>query len=356
MQWLNPQSEPFKIYGFPFYEKDKVYRRMPLSPAYPLPEAVDALANETAGGQIRFRAKMKKLVLEVNSMSKPGYFDHVSSPHTAEVMKHSFDLYLSKDGKDFVFYDVSKNMTQNNHYYTRELVDLEETEEFDVLLNFPAYGGVDKVLIGLDDEAEISAPRHNFVDNKKLILYGSSIQQGASAGRPGMTMSSLLSRWINREVYNLGFNSSGKAEAEVAHVIAGIAHPAALVISVEGNCPSSEWLDEKLRQFVAIYREKHPHVPIIILPFIISGKDYLTPSLLERRRRDRAIQKRIVADRRASGDKHLYVFTPDEETTKTKSGHSVWHEMTVDGLHYNDFGFYEITAGLYKFLKEKAGL
>ena len=28
------------------------------------------------------------------------------------------------------------------------------------------------------------------------------------------------------------------------------------------------------------------------------------------------------------------------------------HEITVDGLHYNELGFYWITEGLYKFLKE----
>lgn len=356
MQWFNPQSEPFRLYGFPFYDRERVYRRMPLSQKLNLPDAVYGLADETAGGQIRFHAKFKELTLQVSRMAKPGFYDHVKSPHLSEVTKGAFDLYLSKDGKDFIFYDVSKNMTNDPKHYSRRLVSLEEAEEFDVLLNFPLYGGIDKVLIGLDDEAEVSAPWHKFKDDKKLVIYGSSIQQGACASRPGMGMSNLLSRWLNREVYNLGFSSSGKAEPEVAHVVAGIPDTAALIISVEGNCPDSQWLDEKVRAFLDIYRETNPTTPVILLPFIVSGMISLTPARYERRMRDRAIQQKIAADRRAAGDEHIWCLLQEDDVEREMDGHSMWHEITVDGLHYTDLGFYWTTKPVYKFLKEQLGL
>ena len=113
MNWYNPQSEPFRLSGFPFYDKERVYRRLPMSQALGIPDAVYGLADETAGGQIRFHAKFKELSLQVSRMAKPGFFDHVKSPHLAEVTRGAFDLYLSKDGKDFIFYDVSKNMTND---------------------------------------------------------------------------------------------------------------------------------------------------------------------------------------------------------------------------------------------------
>ena len=356
MQWFSPQSEPFRLYGFPFYDKERVYRRLPMSQALGIPDAVYGLADETAGGQIRFHAKFKELTLQVSRMAKPGFFDHVKSPHLAEVTRGAFDLYLSKDGKDFIFYDVSKNMTNDPKHYSRKLVSLEETEEFDVLLNFPLYGGIDKVLIGLDDEAEVSAPWHKFKDDQKLVIYGSSIQQGACASRPGMGMSKLLSRWLNREVYNLGFSSSGKAEPEVAQVVAGIPDTAALIISVEGNCPDSQWLDEKVRAFLEIYRQKNPTTPVILLPFIVSGLYALTPAKLQRRLRDRAIQQKIVADRRAARDENIYCLLQEDDVEREMDGHSMWHEITVDGLHYSDLGFYWTTKPVYRFLKEQLGL
>ncbi len=356
MKWYNPQNEPFKLYGFPFYQKDKVYRRMPLVPSCPLPEAVDALANETAGGQIRFHAKFKELAIQVSLAAKPGFYDQIKAPHTAETTKQSFDLYLSKDGKDFVFINVSKNMDDSKYFYESSLISLEEEQELDVLILFPCYGGVDKVLIGLDDQAEVSAPWHCFEDDKKVIVYGTSIQQGASASRPGMGQAALLSRWLNRETYNLGFNSNGKCEPEVAEVIAEIENPSVFIISTEGNCPTNEWLQEKLAAFIDVYRKKHPKVPIVVLPFSITGYDTFVPHLLERRIRAREIQRGIVEERQSKGDENIYLYILDEGVMREVNGHSVWHDITVDGLHYNELGFYQTTEGLYKFLKDTVNI
>lgn len=345
MQWFNPQSEPFKIYGFAFYEKEMVYRRLPLGMEEVLPEASYRLADETSGGQIRFRAKFKELRLQVSRNAKPGIFDHVNAPHTADTTKHSFDLYVSKDGRDYIFCDVSKNMSKNPNFYERKLLSLEEEVEYDILLNFPTYGGVDKVLIGLDDEAKVLPPRHKFEDNKKIAVYGGSIQQGSAAGRAGMCQANILSRWLNREVYDFGFNSSAKAEPEVAEVIASVPDVAALVISTEGNCPDSEWLETKLREFIRIYREKNKNTEIIVMPFLKSGRDTLIPKVYERRMKDREIQRKIVEDLKAAGDTHIHLFIQDDYIPE-----DAWHETTVDGLHLNEFGFYHTTKGLYELL------
>ena len=85
--------------------------------------------------------------LQVSLASKPGFYDHIKAPHTAETTKKSFDLYLSRDGKDFVFIDVSKNIDGTEYFYDRRMLYLEEEQELDVLIVFPSYGGVDKVLI-----------------------------------------------------------------------------------------------------------------------------------------------------------------------------------------------------------------
>lgn len=353
MKWYNPQTEPFRIYGFPFYKEDMVYRRMPLKGEGVLPEAVYRLADETAGGQIRFHAKLKTLSVQVSLASKPGFYSEVKAPHLAWTTRSSFDLYLSRDGKDYVFYGVAtKGVGPDEKFYMHKFLELDEEEEFDVLLNFPLYGGVDKVLIGVNEEAEITAPHYQFKDEKKLVIYGTSIQQGACAGRAGMCMSNLLSRWLDREVYNLGFNSSGKCEAEVAEVIAGIEDMAALLIATEGNSPDGEWLNDKLRSFIRIFREKQPDTPVIIMPLLVSGREALRSRLMAERMNFREIQTRIVEDFRAEGDSNIYLFIQDVNKEKV-AGHSVWHECTVDGLHYNDLGFYWITETLCSFLKKE---
>lgn len=355
MKWYNPECEPFKIYGFAFYNKEKLYRRLPVSPKYNISDAVYGLADETAGGQIRFRAKFKELSLAVSLKSKPGFYENIKGPHLAETLRESFDIYLSEDGEDYIFYGVSMNMA-GTRYYESKCIEFDEEKEYDVLLNFPAYGGVDKVLIGLDDEAEVCPLKHKFKDDRKIIVYGTSIQQGACAGRAGMIQSNLLSRWLNREVYNLGFNSNGKAESDMAKLISEIEDTAALLMSIEGNCPDSQWLDEKLREFIKVYRRKKSDTPIIIMPFIASGRTVLTPGLNKRSIKDKEIQQKIVEDFRKSGDENIYLLIQDDSLVKEMGGHSVWHEATVDGLHYNDLGFYWTTGAQCQFLKEKIGL
>lgn len=355
MKWYNPQNAPFLISGFPFYETDRLYRRMPLNPSHPIPEAVYGLANETAGGQIRFHGRLKTLALEVSLAAKPLYFVR-DYAHQALTGQSSFDLYVSRNGGDYIFSGVKSIFSKQDRFLPMELIHLDEAEEFDILLNFPLYNAVDKVMIGVDDEAEISVTRKPFVDDKKIAIYGSSIQQGGCAGRPGMSDANILSRWFNREVYNLGFNSSGKAEPEMAHVLSEIDGLAALVISVEGNCPDIQWLDEKLRGFIEIYRRRRPDTPIILMPFLVGGTDLLDPKKLADRLNRREVQRKIVEDFTAAGDKHLHLLLRDEYLPADFDGHSILHEGTVDGLHYNDLGFFWSTQVLYRFLKEHADL
>ena len=356
MKWLDPQCDPFRISGFPFYEKEQVYRRMPLDATGYVPNAVDGLANETSGGQIRFHGKLKELTIQVELAAKLGFFDHIPGPHLATTTRRSFDLYLSKDGGEYIFYDVAKGFFEGDKTYTRRLLRLQEEAEFDFLLNFPLYGGVDKIMIGVDDEAEISAPHYQFRTDKKIAIYGSSIQQGACASRPGMGLSNILSRWMDTEFYNFGFNSSGKAEPEVAEIISQVPDLSALVISIEGNCPDGVWLDEKLRKFLEIFRTRYPQLPVMILPFIVSGQEFLKPESFEKRMAYRQIQQKIVDDRKAAGDDNIYLLLQDDAMQQQFRDHSVWHECTVDSLHYTDLGFFWVAQQLYSFLRDTLGL
>jgi len=91
---------------------------------------------------------------------------------------------------------------------------------------------------------------------------------------------------------------------------------------------------------------------VILLPFIVSGLFALTPAKLQRRMTDRAIQQKIVADRRAAGDENIWCMLQEDDVERDMDGHSMWHEITVDGLHYSDLGFYWTTKPVYRFLKE----
>jgi len=87
-----------------------------------------------------------------------------------------------------------------------------------ITLNFPLYRGVKKIFVGLEQNARILAPLP-YIDNNRIVIYGTSITQGGCASRPGMAWTNILSRRINREFINLGFsggmfNTGSKKGAE----------------------------------------------------------------------------------------------------------------------------------------------
>ena len=317
MKWYNPQGKPFKLSGFPFFESDRVYRRLPLRPSRELPEAVYYLADETAGGQIRFHARFKKLTFRVSVASMPTYFvtqGMVNGSHTSLLNKRGFDVYLSRDGGEYEFLSSTTNFNDTHTYYESTPVVSDEEIDVDVLINFPLYGAIDKVLLGFDDDAVITPPKKEFVDGKRVVMYGMSIEQGASASRPGMCESNILSRWLNREVINLGFNSSAKCESEVAEVISEIEDVALLTISTDKNSPDEVWLDEKLREFIRIYRKKHPLTPIIVTPSIEGLYEKFIHKDRIKREKMLAAEEKVVSDLTLGGDKNLYILNESVAT------------------------------------------
>jgi len=93
--WFDPRTAPFRLVGFPWISDDKVYRRLPVKPEWPIRPAVNSLANSTAGGQIQFQSDSPKVLLRVK-LRQPSGMSHM--PATGQ---SGFDLYLAKAGEQF---------------------------------------------------------------------------------------------------------------------------------------------------------------------------------------------------------------------------------------------------------------
>ncbi len=345
IKWYSPTKVPFKIYGFPFFDEEGVYRRMRLNPPKPIPEMVNILANETSGGQIRFSARLKKLKIKVELAKLRTFY-----PHLTTTASCGFDCYV-KEKDEFCYYSTSMIDPANSRYVVT-MIDLNEEKQLDIILNFPLYCGVDKVLIGVDENALIYPPK-KFSTNKRLVLYGGSIIQGACASRPGMSSGNILSRWLDMEVIDLGFDASGKAEAEMAECISEIPNTELLLITdIEANCPDDIWLKEKLHEFIKIYRKCQPETPIIIKSLPPFAKECILEYALNSRLAKKAIQSDIVKFYNNSGDDNIYFLDGEKTYNEIFEGFSIGNEMTVDGSHMTDLGFINQSKGLYTFIKE----
>lgn len=332
IEWRSPKEPPFRLVGFPWIARDDVYRRMPLKPSHPLPEAVDALANCTAGGQIGFRTDSGRLAIAVH-LAGPSTMDHM--PATGQ---SGFDGYVGLPFRQR--YLATTRMAPSRRQYAHLLFDLPSGELRSVTLNFPLYQGVKKVLVGLDAGARLLPPPP-FEDERPIVIYGTSITQGGCASRPGMAWTNILSRRLNRPVVNLGFSGSGRGEPEVARVIAEIPDPAMFVLDYEANAGALKMLRKSFPVFLRILRRTHPRVPILVITKNRYAIENFSPEARRARLANRDFQRNVVRTLHAKGDRHLFFHDGS-----TVLGADDWEEFAVDGVHPTDFGFSRIAGAL----------
>jgi hypothetical protein len=329
--WLDPKKAPFRLGGFPWIGQDGVYRRMPLHPAEPLPQAVDWLADHTAGGHIRFRTNSRELHIRVKLKDRANMY------HMAPTGQCGFDCYIGGPGEEK--FAGTATLRPEEPEYTARLASFKERELRSYTLYFPLYQGVQEVLIGLEEDAELLEPLP-FAASRPIVLYGTSITQGGCASRPGMAYPNILSRGMKREMVNLGFSGSGKGEPEVARAIASLPDPACLVLDYEANCDGLERLQVTMPAFIRILREAHPEVPIVVITRIRPPKADWDAEFREAMLARRAYQLELVETLQQEGDRFISAIDGYELLGEQ------YAESTVDGTHPTDLGFFLIATAI----------
>lgn len=342
IRWMKPYEEPLRLSGFEYFKTDGVYRRLPLNKKELFEEVnpnLNILGENTAGGQIAFRSNSKKILVRAKNLT--GH-NMVNMPATGQC---GFDCYIGQRGERLKFYGITRFDIKEKEYECEIVNNLKGNEIRDVLINFPLYDGVTEVEIGIEEGAELLPPKP-FNGEGKIVFYGTSITQGGCATRPGMAYTNILSRWLNKEVINLGFSANGLGEYEMADVIAGIKEVSCIVLDYEANAATTGRLEASLTGFIDIIRKSHPLVPILVVSRIPYLADFYDEELLKKRNGYRNFQLKTVEERRMKGDENIHFL----------NGHDLmdeyFDEYTVDFIHPTDLGFWKMAEGFYKVIKD----
>ncbi len=333
--WYDPMEKPFELSGFEWIKEDSVYKRLPLNPDWEIRDAVDQLANHTAGGQLRFRTNSKRILVKVELRERSGMY------HMPATGQSGFDLYIL-DGESYRYLKTTR-FPHDTIRYQVELFNTDDPQTRAFTLNFPLYNGVNSVLIGLEQESLVEAPPP-FKHPGKIVIYGTSITQGGCVGRPGMAYTNILSRLLNVQFVNLGFSGNGRGEPALAHLINDIPGSRMIVLDYEAN--ASKTIVNTLGPFVDILREKHPDLPILIMSKIRYASEIIGSSAHEALMSNRDFQKNLVEDRKTAGDTNIYFL----------DGSSIlgddYDECTVDGVHPTDLGSFRIADALQPVIED----
>ena len=205
-----------------------------------------------------------------------------------------------------------------------------ERKMFDWIINFPLYCGVTQVLIGIKQGSILLPPKPHKVE-KPVLFYGSSITMGGCATRPGMTYQNILARKLDADYISLGFSGNALGEREIAQYAASL-DMSLFVLDYDHNAPNAEHLEKTHEPFFLAVREKHPDIPIIILP-------RPPAKVTEDDLRVKVIRK-TYENAIARGDKNVY-YIPSKELMSICGA-----DGTVDNCHPTDFGFYSMAERL----------
>lgn len=273
-----------------------------------------------AGISIRFRTNAATLRVRWDLAEKGRSWN--LNPAGAD----GLDLYAHTDkGWQYVNTALAKD-TANEFILLRN----SEPVYREYLLNLPLYNCVTRLSIGVNQWAEMIGPKEFLLPDKKpVVYYGSSIAQGASASRPGLAYTNLLSRRLDRPFINLGFSGEGTFDSSVGQAMAEI-DAALYAIDCTPNS-KKEIIYERAVQLVKLLKSRRKMTPVLLIEGFYYDdaafeKDSNSNIDAKRRELHRAYDTLV-----RSGIKGLYYKTGDGLTGDD-------HEGTVDGVHPDDIG------------------
>lgn len=288
---------------------------------YPdIPSVVKTRLTRSAGLAISFKTNSESIHVKWTTDSK------WTSAGLTPIAHRGLDLYIKKKGK-WQFAGVARPRNGNQKSVAK-IIDNLGGKEQECLLYLPIYSETSELSIGVESGASIKAGDDPF--KKRILVYGSSIVQGAGASRPGMAYTSRLSRATGLNFLNLGTAAVAKMEKTVAEMIAGIDADAYLLDCVPNSSPKE--IRERTFFLISQIRAKHPNAPIIVMQSVIRESGYFDKKLGEKVRLQNIAIKEEVQKLQDKGVNKLYFIAADNFLGKD-------HEGTVDGTHPNDLGF-----------------
>jgi len=344
MVWNNPQSSDFPVINGQGWTSELrgSYNRIPSCYRETLRKAVWNLSQQTAGLYIKFTTDSPTIQVRY------GVTGDIQKVHMPATGVSGIDLYGRDANDQLIWYAVGHNRSFNDtilYTYKNLSYFAKSPEGYEFTLYLPLYNGVKWMEIGTEQNSHFRfLPAST---EKPIVIYGTSIVQGACCTRPGMAWTNIIQRDMNTRVVNLGFAGNGQMEPEAFSMLGDI-DASVYVIDCMANM-DHERIDSIYRRTVNgihILRSK-TDAPIILTEH--AGYANIASSEYQIRRSkacnvelDRAYRTLLE-----EGVRNLYLI-PNSENAYTID------EM-VEGVHPNDIGMMHQATVTGKYIRIAEG-
>jgi len=330
-EWHNIHN--LEIEGKGWQDTAKYFDRLPARAESSVPEPVWNLSRSATGMAVLFETDASEIHARWELES-----EMIHEPNFPAAAFSGLDLY-AWTGKVWRWVGAGHLITSRSH--EQPLVEGMKAGNRRYLLYLPLRNPVLKVEIGIPEGSTFHPvpPRKA----KPLAFYGTSIVHGAYASHAGMVHPSILGRWLNRPVINLGFSGNGRMEPEVAALL-GELRAQAYVLDCVPNMDASE-IHSRAENFVRILRKASPKTPIILVEERPYTNSWIKPTLLLENTQKCEAYRQAYKKLKKCGVKDLY-YIPGESLFGDDS------EASLDASHPSDLGFMRLAESLYPLLRK----
>jgi len=319
LRWVNVKE--LSTEGKGWTDTKQFFDRLPAKAQDVVRPSIWELQHDAAGIVVRFVTNGTSIVARW-TLTK----SKLSIPNVSASGVSGLDLYVRENGKWGWFGAARPDEITNEKNLTTGL----SSKDRECLLYLPLRNGIEKLEIGIPEDASITLPPKRPSGMKPIVFYGTSIVQGVAASRPGMTYPSLICRHLDRPMINLGFAGNAVCEPEMASLLAEL-DPAVYIIDPLPNM-TAQMVKERTGNFIATIREAHPNTPIIMVENTEMGDAPINPNRRNGYAAANLELRKIYEQRLKEGDGKLYYIHGDKLLGTDGEG-------TVDRVHPTDLGF-----------------
>ena len=350
--WWNPATAVVPVIEGQAWpnERKSVYDRLPARAEGPVPQKVWDLSTNSSGLMIRFRANSSEINIRYVVDKKAHALPHMPATGVSGV-----DLYaVTSDGElrwcsgKYTFGDTIeyrfRNIEPNDGYHKLG-------REYRLML--PLYNSVTWLEVGVPEGTAFSSLPVR--PDKPIVVYGTSIAQGACASRPGMAWPAILGRKLDRPLINLGFSGNGKLDKSVVDLLTEI--DAKLYVLdclpnlTDRTTLSKEEVKNRLIDAVHTLKAKRPAVPILLAEHAGYTEEGINPLRRSTYQEVNGIIQEAFKQLQDEGIETLYLL-PKKDFQQDI-------ETMVDGTHPSDLGMMRYAEAYEKqirlILKEPIG-
>lgn len=312
------------------------YTRLPEQAKDFVRPPVWSLSRNSAGLSIHFYSNAPQI--KVRYQVTGGY----AMPHMPATGVSGVDLYArGENGEDlwcagnYAFRDTIVFDYQHLVYRTRH------GKGYEYRLYLPLYNSVKWLEIGVPEGQYFEfIPRRV---EKPIVVYGTSIAQGACASRPGMAWPSVIERKLDRPVVNLGFSGNGKLEKNVIEYMNEI-QAKVYVLDCMPNMNAADSPEDLLMLAVERIRKKHPETPILITEHDGYTNEYTNDEKREAYQGINTAARKAFERLKQAGVRDLYYLSHKDIGMNM--------EAMVDGVHATDWGMMIYAKAYEKMLRQ----